>query len=155
MVACVLILPIGCGGPGGPVDPQAQVSGSVTNNGKPITLDSHVVFYNKEKGLTLTGVIDSLGKYSLSAADPKVGVPVGRYEVTIKPPVPPVVEVNPSSPDYMKMMQASQGAKSVSATGKANSAPDIPEKFNDPKTSGLVFEVKQGVNTFDLDLSKL
>lgn len=142
----------GCGGPTGPVDPQAQVSGTVTNNGKPVTLGSLVVFFNSEKGLTLTGTLDSLGNYSLTAADPKVGVPAGRWEVSVKPPVAPVVEMS-NSDDYKKMMQGG-GPKSV-ASSKPATAPDIPEKFNNPKTSGLVFEVKPGPNTFSFDLAKL
>ena len=64
----------GCDGPTGPVGPQSQVSGTVTNDGKPVTLNSQVVFHNSEKGLTLTGTLDSLGKYSLTPADPKIGV---------------------------------------------------------------------------------
>lgn len=142
----------GCGGPTGPVDPQAQVSGTVTNNGKPLTLGSLVVFFNSQKGLTLTGTVDSLGSYSLTAADPKVGVPAGRWEVSVKPPVTPVVEMS-NSDDYKKMMQGG-GPKSV-ASSKPGTAPDIPEKFNNPKTSGLVFEVKPGPNTFSFDLAKL
>ncbi len=148
-----LINIVGCGGPSGPVGPQSQVSGSVTNNGKPVTLNSLIVFFNAEKGLTLSGSLDSLGKYSLSAADPKLGVPAGRYVVTIVPPVPPVVEVNQSSADYQKMMQT--GGATVAAPADTNAAPDIPEKFRDVKTSKLEFEIKEGPNTFDLDLSKL
>lgn len=143
----------GCGGPTGPVGPQAQVSGTVTNDGKPVTLNSQVVFYNAEKGLTLSGTLDSLGKYSLSAADPKLGVPAGRYDVKIIPPAAPVVEMNQSSADYKKMMQA--GGAGAAPAKPADSAPDIPAKFRDLKTSKLVFEIKEGANTFDLDLSKL
>lgn len=143
----------GCGGSTGPVGPQAQVNGTVTNDGKPVTLNSQVVFYNAEKGLTLSGTLDSLGKYSLSAADPKLGVPVGRYDVKILPPAAPVVEMNQSSADYKKMMQA--GGAGAATTKPADDAPDIPENFRDTKTSKLVFEIKEGANTFDLDLSKL
>lgn len=143
----------GCGGPTGPVGPQAQVSGTVTNDGKPVTLNSQVVFYNAEKGLTLSGTLDSLGKYSLTAADPKIGVPAGRYDVTLLPPAAPVVEMNQSSADYKKMMQA--GGAGAAPARPNESAPDIPEKFRDAKTSKLVFEIKEGANTFDLDLSKL
>ena len=140
----------GCGGgPTGPVGPQSQVSGTVTNNGKPVTLNSQIVFYNSEKGLTLTGTLDSLGKYSLTPADPKVGVPAGRYEVCIKPPVVPVIQMDPSSPEYAKMMQSGESVT------PATTATDIPEKFSDAKTSGLVFEVKEGPNTYDFDLAKL
>ncbi len=143
----------GCGGSTGPVGKQAQVNGTVTNDGKPVTLNSQVVFYNAEKGLTLSGTLDSLGKYSLSAADPKLGVPAGRYDVKILPPAAPVVEMNQSSGDYKKMMQA--GGAGAATTKPADDAPDIPEKFRDTKTSKLVFEIKEGANTFDLDLSKL
>lgn len=140
----------GCGGGAtGPVGPQSQVSGTVTNDGKPVTLDSQVVFFNSEKGLTLTGTLDSLGKYSLTPADPKVGVPAGRYQVSIKPPVVPVIQMDPSSTEYAKMMEGGDTATSTPV------AVDIPEKFSDPKTSGLVFEVKEGPNTYDFDLSKL
>lgn len=154
--ACLLIFSSGCDGGGStePEGPQSQVSGTVTNAGKAVTRDSLVVFYNKEKGLTLTGTLDSLGKYSLTAADPKVGVPAGRYEVAVRPPVPVVVAVDPSSDEYKKMMMQGGGEKSLDQSKPATAA-DIPEKFNDAKTSGLVFEVKAGPNTFDMDLSKL
>ena len=153
MVVCVVSIAAGCGGSTGPVGPQSQVSGTVTNDGKPVTLNSQIVFFNSEKGLTLSGVLDSLGKYTLSAADPKLGVPAGRYDVKIIPPVTPVVDVNQSSTDYSKMMQA--GGATLASAASANLAPDIPEKFRDTKTSKLVFEIKEGANTFDLDLSKL
>ena len=147
---CFLAI-VGCGGgPATPTGPQSQVSGTVTNNGKPVTLNSQVVFYNAEKGLTLTGTLDSLGKYSLTAADPKLGVPAGRYDVCIKPPAVPVIQMDPSSADYAKMMQGG-----AAGTLPASTADDIPEKLQDAKTSKLVFEVKEGPNTFDFDLSKL
>lgn len=146
---CLTVV-FGCGGPTGPTGPQAKVSGTVTNDGKPVTLNSQVVFYNKEKGLTLTGTLDSLGKYSLTPADPKLGVPAGRYEVSIKPPVVPQIQADPSSPEYQKMMM-----EGTDGTASGSTASDIPEKFSDPKTSGLVFEVKEGDNTYDFDLSKL
>jgi hypothetical protein len=144
---------VGCGGPTGPVGPQSQVNGTVTNNGKPVTLNSQIVFFNAENGLTLSGSLDSLGKYALTPADPKLGVPAGRYAVSILPPPTQIVEANQGSKDYAKMMQA--GGATVAPPAADASAPDIPEKFRDAKTSKLVFEVKEGPNTFDLDLSKL
>ena len=153
LCACATVFLTGCNGDSSaPQGPQSQVSGTVTNDGKHVTLNSLVVFYNKDKGLTLTGTLDSLGKYSLTAGDPKIGVPAGRYEVSISPPVPAVVEVNPAGADYQKMMQAGGDA---APPAPSNAAPDIPEKFRDAKTSGLVFEVKEGPNTYDFDLTKL
>lgn len=149
---CLMGCLSGCGGgPTGPVGAQSQVNGTVTNDGKPVALNSQVIFFNKDKGLTLVGILDSLGKYSLTAGDPKLGVPAGRYEVSIAPPVAPIVEANAESPEYQKMMMSGGTA----APPTAPAASDIPEKFLDPKTSGLVFEVKEGPNTYDFDLAKL
>lgn len=149
LLMCLAVV-AGCGEKAPELGPQAQVSGSVTNDGKPVTLNCQVVFFSSKAGLTLTGTVDSLGKYSLFPADPKVGVPVGRYTVAIMPPVVAAVPADPSSPEYQKMME-SGGAPEADA----DRAPDVPEKFRDPKTSGLEFEIKEGPNTFDFDLSKL
>ena len=31
---------------------------------------------------------------------------------------------------------------------------DIPERYRDPKKSGLAIEVKEGENTFDIEMTK-
>ena len=148
---CLTFL-VGCGGPVVPIGPQAQVSGGVTNNEKPGMLGSQVVFYHAGKGLTLAAALDAQGKYALTPGDPKVGIPVGSYTVTILPPLDSIVQESPTSADYQKSMQAGKVPATVSAKSSKDS--DIPEKFRDAKTSGLVLEIKEGVNTFDFDLSK-
>ena len=59
-------------------DPQATVSGTITFEGKPVPLDTSVVFYCKDKGVTAGGIVDSLGKYSLVGSQPALGLPAGR-----------------------------------------------------------------------------
>lgn len=126
-------------------DPQATVSGTVTFEGKPITLDSKVVFFCKDKDATASGAVDSLGKYSLTSGRPALGIPAGRYQVMISPPSAPPPPVG--SDDYKKAMM-----------GKMAPPPapkDIPTKFSSFETSKIVLEVKAGENVFDFDLSKL
>lgn len=143
---CVVSL---CGCPKGastPTTPQASVGGSVTYDGTPVTLDANVVFYCKDSNATASGQVDSLGKYSLVASDKKVGIPAGRYQVGISPPV----KVSPQavdSPEYKAMM-----------LGQSKPAPppkDLPVKFHSYMQSGIILEVKAGENTFDFDLAKL
>lgn len=132
---------------------MATISGSLSNDGKPISADSDVVFYCSEKGATAAGKLDVLGKFSLKEADPFIGIPPGRYVVSIRPPAPPAVQVG--TDDYKKMM--SQGVNPAGGVApKISQRPsDIPERFYDPSTSKLALEVKAGPNNFDIDLAKI
>jgi hypothetical protein len=154
LAACLALLGVavfasGCGGDGRstPKGPQATISGSVTNNGKPITRESNVVFYCPEASATAAGKIDALGKFNLKAADSAIGLPAGRYQVMVRPPEEPPAQVGTDA--YQKMMM------SGGTTTKVEKASDIPTKFQAFDTSELVLEVKAGENNFDLDLAKL
>lgn len=129
-----------------PTTPQASVSGTVTYDGVPVTLDANVVFFCQDAGATAAGKVDSLGKYSLTPAQKKLGIPAGRYQVGISPPLklpPPVGD----TPEYKEFMLSQS---------KGPSAPkDLPAKFHSYTQSGIVLEVKAGDNTFDFDLAKL
>jgi len=144
------LLASGCGGDGSaskPREAQAQVAGAVTNDGKPITLDSVVSFYSKDKGVLATGKVDTLGNYSLVPNDSKVGIPAGRYYVSIRPPA--VTAPSVGSEDYKKLMMQN---KSVVAT---DAPTEIPLKFQTFDSSKIILEIKEGANKFDFDLAKL
>jgi len=150
-LAMAAVLPVACnkGGPAQPSTPaaeRAQVSGSVTYDGKPVPLDSSVTFYCKAKDATASGKVDTLGHYSLSPAVESKGIPAGRYEVMIRPPeaeAPPV-----GSEQYTKIMMSGKGTAPPEVK-------EIPKQFHTLATSGIVLEVKPGPNTFDFDLAKL
>lgn len=134
-----------------PAAAQGQVSGSVLNGGKPVKTDSQIIFESTEKSAMAAGKIDSLGKFSLTAADPNVGIPAGQYSVTVRPPQAEAApSVDPSSDAYKTKMM--QGGSSV-APPKSDS--DIPEKFQSMATTTLKLDVKAGPNTFDIDFAKL
>lgn len=128
-----------------PTDPQASVSGSVTFNGTPVTVDSSVVFICKDKGATAAGLVDSLGNYSLRGGIGSIGIPAGRYQVAIRAPNVPAPAVG--TKEYEEFM---------SGKNKQSERPkDIPSQFEMFETSGIVLEVKPGENKFDFDLAKL
>jgi hypothetical protein len=150
---CVLFAMTGCGGgdnrPVPDAKQQAVVTGSLVNDGKPLPLDYMVVFNSKDKGAIGSGKLDSLGKFRVTAGDSAIGLPAGRYVVKIAPPAPPPVG-GLQSDSYKSMMM---NTKMKSAT--ADLPKDVPAKFLSWDTSGLVFELVPGPNTFDIDLAKL
>jgi hypothetical protein len=154
-IACVLgtCLIHGCGKKEGtPQGEQASVAGSLMFDGKSVALDTSIVFYCQDKDATAAGKVDSLGKFSLKAARPSIGIPVGRYVVMVRPPEPQMpssAAAGPSSPDYQKIMM-SQGA-----VEKPSTPSDIPVAFLSLNTSKLALELKAGPNNLDIDLAKI
>ncbi len=137
----------GCGGEPKPTTEQAAVTGSVTFDGKPVPLDSSVVFYCGDHAATAAGKVDSLGKFQLAASIPRIGIPAGRYQVMIRPPAPPTANVSDPA-GYAQMMQPKK-------TTAEEGIKEIPKQFMAFATSKLIFELKPGPNNFDLDLAKL
>jgi hypothetical protein len=142
---CFLL--VGCGGEPKPTTDQAAVTGSVTYDGKPVPLDSSVVFYCADHAATAAGKVDSLGKFQLAASIPRIGIPAGRYQVMIRPPAPPTANVSDEA-SYAQLMQPKK-------TTAEEGVKEIPKQFMALATSKLVFELKAGPNNFDLDLAKL
>lgn len=137
---------VGCGEPEAkPTDPQAQISGTVTNNGANVTPDTTIVFFCKEKNATAAGLVDSLGKYTIRPGAGSIGIPAGRYQVMIRAPEPPAPALG--TKEYEDFMSGK--AK------RAEPAKDVPSQFGSFDTSGITLEVKSGDNTFDFDLAKL
>lgn len=152
LALCLLIVLNGCAEQAKQPNPgeQATVSGTVKNDGKPISVDSNVVFYCDAASATAAGKIDALGNFSLTAADKAVGIPAGRYKVMVRPPEEAPVQATDS--DAYKQMMLKGGAATEKPQPKDS---DIPGKFQTFESSGLVLEVKAGPNTFDIDLAKL
>jgi len=149
LAALIGMFAVGCGSESAekvtPESERATVSGSVTNDGKPVTADSVIVFSCPDLNVTASGKLDSLGKFSLRPASANTGIPVGRYEVMIRGPEP--AALMPGTQEYQDRMMGKT---------KAPEPPkDIPQNFTAFSTSGIALEIKPGQNTFDLDLAKL
>lgn len=127
---------------------QATISGKVTLDGsKPVPLDSNISFYCAEKGANASGKVDAIGSYSVKALDKVIGLPAGRYKITVRPAEAPPAKVG--TDDYKKTMMMGGTAP------KEEAKSDIPDKFHAMDKTPIVLEVKPGANTIDLDLSKL
>lgn len=147
LVVCSLTLTfLGCGEPEAkPTDPQATVTGSLTNNGANVTPETSIVFFCKEKNATAAGQVDSLGKFSLTPGVASIGIPAGRYQVMVRPPEPPAPTIG--SKEYEDFMSGK--------VKKPEPPKDVPAVFGSFDTSGITVEVKSGENNFDFDLAKL
>ena len=161
LAVCVAVLATAAAGSSGCGDAtpkpdaskMATISGSVTIEGKAVAAETHVVFFNKDKAATAAGKTDSLGKFSLTEADARIGIPAGRYEVMIRPPDPPPMKID--SDDYKKMMSGAVAPADGVAPKPVQRTSEIPSRFQDFLTSKLALEVKTGPNTFDIDLAKI
>ncbi len=118
----------GCGG-----SQNAEVSGTVTFDGKPIENGSIVFLSVDGKGPTTGGTIEN-GKYSVQ------NVPVGLCKIQIK-----------AAKETTKMkMYDDPKAEWVQKAG----AEMLPPKYTDEKATELNFEVKSGKNEKDFSLTK-
>ena len=89
------------------------------------------------------GFVEESGNFTIKPAEKETGLPAGKYQLTITPPPPP-----PMTEAEYKKMEANAMA-TPQTTYK-----ELPAKFFNSMTSSLVFDVKPGPNSFDIDLSK-
>lgn len=154
-IFCAIALSIiwGCQSPPPPKPKteQAQISGVITIDGKPIPANCDVVFSHKNEGVTLAAKSDALGKFSLNAMDPRIGIPAGTYQVAVRPPSAPAVELKPGTPEYEAIMKNEKSGPGQESDG--NAAGGIPAKYHQHETSGLVVDAKPGANDFKLELA--
>lgn len=139
----------GCGSspPPKPKTEQAAISGTVKIGDKPVPMDCDVIFLNSKEGVTIAAKTDSNGKFILAAADPRIGIPVGSYQVGVKPASATQPSVVPGSKEYRERMTGKQPVMKPEEAA-------IDKKFYVPAESGIVVEAKAGPNEFNIDLSK-
>ena len=108
-----------------------KVHGKVTHQGQPVTAGT--VVFRSDRGVNMNAPIDAEGQYRVSMAK-GVGLPPGEYRVAVAPPLLDLpigaIKAPPKPPEY----------------------PQLPKKFRQPDTSGLVLTVKEGDNEFNIEL---
>lgn len=132
---------------------RAAIKGKVTLDDKPLTV-GNVMFLGKEN-FSGTAAIDKDGNYSLADA------PVGEVQVSIDVPRLP-----PGGLEMMRRMKNNPGTKDTASVdpndpskriGIMGNIPEnvvpIPDRYRDPKTSGLTYTVKPGEQTYDIKLT--
>jgi hypothetical protein len=136
LATAVLIFIAGCGkkkveGPSG------TVSGKILYKGNPVPEGCVVVFTPQMGALPATGKIGADGSYKLQfkgAPD----IPVDNYKVSI---TPPAFEETPQ-----------QAMERIQRKEKQKEYPEVPQKYRRADTSGKKFSVKEGENTYNLDM---
>ena len=145
LASLILVLPIcvGCGGGSSmPSWPKGTVTGKVTYMDAPITAGSSVMFQHVDTGWAATGTVESDGSFTLRMQG-NTKILAGSYKVAVTPPTT-------ASPDETDLEEY---AKVMESGGAISTAPKLPEKFNDPDSSGIVIEVEEGENYFEIDLT--
>ncbi len=124
-------IPLGCGSSG---PEMASVHGKVTYNGQPVPKGT-VSFQSTapEGGRNATGMINPDGTYTLQTENPGDGAQLGEYRVAISARDDAILDYIPKKPVPPKRL--------------------VPEKYENPDTSGLTATVKSGSNEVDFPLS--
>jgi hypothetical protein len=138
IAACLLS---GCGKKFG------SVSGSVKYKGKALTGGQVAFIPAAPGGETATGLIDSSGSYTIEK------VVAGPCKITVF-----TSAAGSGGKAAGKMMDAGKMGKADGGKSKVGVAGDVPSvqvpsKFAEPDTSGLSFEVKQGTNSHDINIT--
>jgi hypothetical protein len=120
----------GCGDSG---PEKARVYGKVTYKGQPVPKGTISFQAVDPEGRNATGLIQSDGTYELQTEDPGDGAILGDYKVSISARENEVLMYIPKKPVPPKRL--------------------VPEKYENPETSGQTATVKSGSNEFDFDLT--
>lgn len=129
-VSCVLLL-AGCGSDG---PETADVSGTVTLDGKPVVRASITFFSQGPDGSPSYGKTNDQGKYTLMFTHAKRGAMLGKHNVEIETP----------------KLSRSEVAELKAAGQEVPAHVALPKKYREP--GALTAEVKRGSNTIDFPL---
>lgn len=140
-IVCLAGVVSGCTGDGLPKGETGTVRGRVTYNGQAVPQGSVVMFMGGETGILGTGVTDANGEYLLYMRE-GLSILVGTYRISVNPPNPGATL---SQEEVMERSMA--GTLPNPAEVK-----EIPVRYRSPENSTLVFEVKPGPNTFDIEM---
>ena len=131
---------VGCD-TGGLSGPTGAVSGKVTYNGDPVPAGSMVNFVHDETSMAATGATGADGSYTLQMQG-EGEVLAGAYQISVSPPAQ--AEEDPEA--YAAMMTGGDAAAEQPAG-------PFPQKYQAAASSGETFTVKEGPNTYNLDMN--
>lgn len=137
LTAAGCFLAAGCGGRDGPA--VVPVSGRLTMNGEPLT-GVRIRFFPDTahtQGVTAFADTNEEGRFEITTQKPADGIVPGQYLVDVNMPSP----VAPPPP----------GTKAWDLSSKQVESSNIPEKYQDSKTSELSFNIEGG-KSLEIDL---
>lgn len=138
-VCLVLLLVASFGCSGGPKGPTGTVHGKVTYKQQPAPAGAVISFIGEKAGAA-TATISADGTYLLQGEKGPLRLPTGTYRVIISVP--------------SKEMSIEEGMK-ASESGQPPAQPTaaIPAKYSDASATPASFEVKEGDNEYNLDMT--
>ena len=137
------VLP-GCSRSSLPPGPKGTVQGKVTYKGSPVPAGSIIMFVHEQTSLAGTGEVSADGTYELTMQG-GVRVPTGKYAISVNAPVSVELSQETDMEAYKAIMEGSAAAPPP--------ADPFPRKYQVAETSGVTFEVAEGANTLDLDMT--
>jgi hypothetical protein len=141
----------GCGSKGPSL---GKVSGKVTHKGQPVTKGTITFLPEDKNERAASGTIGSDGNYTLTTYTQGDGAVLGRHRISI---VSREVDVPGGKAQAAQTMSPQEIMKGSQSPGMRDSPPAqtalIPARYNSPDTSGLSFVVKEGRNTYDIELT--
>ena len=120
----------GCGSSG---PEMARVSGKVTYQGQPLETGTVSFISTDPARPNASGTLGPGGLYQLQTREPGDGAELGEYQVVIS-------DLDPDA------MNTALPGEPIQLSSK------LPEKYQNPATSGLTRTVERGRNSFDFDL---
>jgi hypothetical protein len=151
-VVCALVV-VGC--PSGTTVDTEKVQGTVTLDGEPVA-GATVTFVpvNEGQGMSATGVTDAQGKYTLNpvgggqlAAEAGAGTLAGEYYVGVLKSEMDIPLTEEEAEE--------QGVEYVAPEGEASGEIThiVPQKYNNPRESGIKVTVTEGENMIPIEIS--
>lgn len=118
--------------------PTGTISGTLTYKGKPLREGTQVAFMQPEKGFIAFGPTDAQGNFKISSWR-EGNMPIGTYKVMVQPPGGVTEGAEPTAEELL------------AGGGKVQKA-EFPAKYRQISTSDLSFDVKEGENSFQVEL---
>jgi len=155
MALLSLALVAGCGPSTAGQMKTNPVKGKVTLNGAPIA-GAQITFFPLDKGVPAAlGVSDAEGNYVLQTYAPNDGAVAGNYKVLVTKSAPSSgpaeVAHDPTGAGGLAGPPASHSGPKGGAGAGGGSA--LPEKYSKSDTSPLSTSVKEGENTYDIQMN--
>jgi len=122
------LLSVGCGGSSDSDEPRGDVTISISYGGEPVP-EGMINLIGEKGGNDKGGDLSKEGIATIS------GLALGKYKVTVVPPM-----LDPAPPEPGK------------PAPKMKEYPNIPKKFRQPKTSPLTIEISEESRDLKFDL---
>jgi hypothetical protein len=132
--------------------PTAPVRGKVMYRGQPVA-GATVSFLGRNAPRIASGETDEQGQFELTTFEANDGAVLGTHAVTVYKPAETIEPIG-IDPNLDPQSYAAAMDRAATRAIKAQAAGSLlPERYADPKTSDLRFEVMTGENYCELNLA--